>query len=145
MGAVAFHLPPILPSCQYLGCVSDQSGSPLASLAHHQSQILWACAAWTGGQRVKGEGGLLKHPHMCFAQSASSSSPALFPPSIFHAPGSHLPSLFPPGFRGAAPGQGVRVCPHFSSSSSLASGSSSDLSSSLWASGVGGRRGRISA
>ena len=71
-------------------------------------------------------------------------------------PVSSLPSFpmilgptFPPYFLPASgeepQGQGARVCPHFSSSSSLASGSSSDLSSSLWASGVGGRRGRISA
>lgn len=35
-----FYLPPTLPCCLYLGYVSGQSGSPLVSLAHHQSQIL---------------------------------------------------------------------------------------------------------
>ena len=77
-------------------------------------------------------------------------------PLALPLPVSSLPSFpmilgptFPPYFLPASgeepQGQGARVCPHFSSSSSLASGSSSDLSSSLWASGVGGRRGRISA
>lgn len=84
----------------------------------------------TGGQRVKGEGGLPKHPHMCFAQPASSFSSAL--PSL-HFPCSWVPPPLPISswLQGAAQGPGVRVCPHFSSSSSLASGSSSDLSSSL--------------
>lgn len=85
-----------------------------------------------GGQRVKGEGGLPRHTHSCASPSLPALSLSCSPlPPFSMLPSPTSPSPFPPGFRGPTQGPGIRGCPHFSSCSSLASGSSSDLSSSL--------------
>lgn len=84
-----------------------------------------------GGQGVKGEGGLPRHPTRVLRPACQVSLLLSSLPPFSMLPSPTSPSPFPPGFRGPTQGPGIRGCPHFSSCSSLASGSSSDLSSSL--------------